>query len=180
MKIYALRHGATEYNSLKKINGQTVNEPLSEKGFLDAEEAAKDIQKTISKIYSSSLIRAIQTAEIVNKNLNVEIVKCDELIDVNFGDLTGKTWEEAKAQYGEEIRTSFFAQNFDYSMYGGESSAQVFERLKKLIERIKKENHSENEVLLVTHGGIIRALNAIFYEREIPGAHNLSLHEFEI
>ena len=79
MKIYVVRHGLTHSNKIGVLNGQAIDEPLEPEGIEQAKETAKNLPDKISKIYCSNMVRAVETAQILNKDLNIEIVYCPEL-----------------------------------------------------------------------------------------------------
>ncbi len=88
MEIFVIRHGQTELNKKGLINGYLDN-PLALEGIEQARNAALTLPKNIKHIYSSSLARARQTAEILNEVLDVPLTLHDELKEVNFGILEG-------------------------------------------------------------------------------------------
>jgi broad specificity phosphatase PhoE len=179
MKIFVVRHGLTSCNKRGVINGQGVDECLEEEGVAQAETAAQIAPKHVTKIYASPMLRTKQTAEIINKVLEKEISYHPELMEVNFGAFSQKSWKEIEEQYGEGMRKKYTSQNYDFTPYQGESVTNVHTRLKKMLQDIKA-NHADEDVLIVTHGGIVRALYHIYHAKEIEGAENASIHEFEI
>ena len=88
MKIYVIRHGLTELNTKGLING-SIPDVLVSEGEDQARQAALLLPDTIKHIYSSSLHRAKQTAEIINEKLKALLTFHDELQEVNFGVLEG-------------------------------------------------------------------------------------------
>ena len=94
MKIIVTRHGQTEWNRLGKLQGQTDNS-LNEEGKAQAEETGKQIaDEKIDLIITSPLIRARETAEIINKRFNVPIIEDDRIKERNYGQCEGITLEE--------------------------------------------------------------------------------------
>lgn len=177
MKIYAIRHGETDWNKLKKAQGQTDIE-LNENGIKQAMEAKKIIQKLdIELIIASPLKRAHKTAEIVSDG-KIKIVLDDRLKERGFGNFEGENteimpWEEL---YNCEI---------NISRNNIEPVNDLLRRTKSLLSEIK-ENYSEKNVLIVTHGGTLRAINANI--NGIPesktlagqGFNNCEIREFNI
>jgi len=68
---------------------------------------------------------------------------------------------------------------YDYQPFGGESSSDVKTRLVNFIKELK-EQYPEKNILVVTHGGIIRMMHGIYSNKEIDEIANASIHEFEI
>lgn len=74
MKIYFVRHGQTEWNLKKRIQGR-ADKPLNEQGKQQAIETRQNlISKDIDLIICSPLLRAVETAEIINKDRNIPIL----------------------------------------------------------------------------------------------------------
>ena len=178
MRIYAVRHGLTDYNKRDILNGH-IDEPLIAEGIEQAEQVIDSIPKTVTHIYVSALLRAKQTAEIINKELKLPISHHDELKEVNLGSFTGKSWKEIKL--GEKLRKEHRSLRYDYRPEG-ESVADVKKRVLSFLEKIN-ETHSSGEVLIVTHGGIIRIFQLL--ESGLPSlpmnhVKNASLYTFDL
>lgn len=171
MKIYIIRHGQTEFNKKGLINGN-IDSDLTPEGIEQAEIAADFIQKTIKRMYVSSLGRARKTAEILNETLKASMSFHDELKEVHFGNLEGTTFKE---EYKERHRKL----DYDWVSYGGEDFNQVKTRVLKVLKKIKEEN-SDGEALIVAHGGIILLLHFLEYGEELQEIKNTSLHSFDL
>lgn len=156
IKIYLIRHGRQES---KLCN---VDVPLVEEGRRQAELLGERLKAyDIKRIYSSNLIRAVETAEIANKFLNVPYERYDELEEMNFGDLTGLSDTEIKEKFGDFVEERK-AMTSDLPFPGGESGEDVYNRAFPLIKEIAKKAASDNveSVAVVTHGGLIRTVLA--------------------
>ena len=175
MKIYAIRHGLTEFNKKEIINGQ-LDEPLSAEGFQQAKNAIDSVPDTVQYIYASSLLRARQTAEVLNVKLKRPVSFHDELQEINLGVLAGKSWENMES--GDELRKKHRSVAYDYREHGGESVEAVKARLLRFLESISGR-HSDHEALLVTHGGIIRLLYFLEHGTPPEKVENVSLHSFD-
>src|SRR3989344_1327026 len=102
MKIFMVRHGETDYNVAKRIPGQEIDQSLNATGRKQAEERAEErAGMTVDVMFSSPLKRAGETAEIIAKGLNLQILYRDELKERSFGSLSGKTFEEVNAAIEE-------------------------------------------------------------------------------
>ncbi len=154
MNIYIIRHGLTELNKKKRVNGQ-INEPLAPEGIEQAKAAISLIPKSVKHIYSSSLQRARQTAEIISSKLNIPTSSIEALSEIHMGSLAGNSWEEM--ELGLELKKKHRTVQFEYRAYGGESVKEVKKRVTEFLKQVKQK-HKDNEVLIITHGGIIRLL----------------------
>ena len=96
MNLYVIRHGKTDWNAQSRMQGQS-NIKLNQFGIEQADEVRKIIEeKNIDLIISSPLERTKQTAEIINKEFNVEILEDKRLVERGFGDFEGITKLELK------------------------------------------------------------------------------------
>lgn len=181
MKIYIVRHGETDLNSEKRCMGQRIDQELNSTGIKQAEELASKLD-TFDLIFTSPLKRAVQTAEIISKKIgDVEILKRSELLERDFGSLSGKTWEERSAEAGKtNLKELDLGQEYDYREFEGECVEDVKKRFLKLIEELKSK-HSDKKILIVAHGGILKLAHLLFLE-EKPNhtPENASIHEFDI
>lgn len=157
MKIYVIRHGLTELNKAKKVNGE-IDEPLIKEGIEQAKAIIALIPKNVKYIFASPLLRAKQTAEIISSKPSLPIYIQDELTEVHMGSLAGKSWEEM--ENGLELKKKHRTVQFDYHQYGGESVKDVKKRILKFFKKINNI-YRDNEVLIVTHGGVIRLINLL-------------------
>lgn len=155
--IYIARHGQTDWNLIPKVQGVT-NIPLNEKGISQAHELAEKIKNLdfkFNRILCSPLDRARKTAEIVGQENGIPVTVEPRLTEQNFGIWEGfdsstgdKSFHEAKKQ---------FADNYE----NGESMMKLGQRIYNLLDELKNLDSDEN-ILLVTHGGIARVVHSYF------------------
>ncbi len=165
--FYMMRHGQTEANAAQLMAG-SLDSPLTQKGREQAYQAQKIISTLQAKpaaIFHSHLSRARDTATIINEALNVEIFEDPDLAEIHAGDLEGVSYEHCKELFESWPR-----------VLNGEDPKKFFKRVKrgksKAIERFN------DPVLIVCHGGVMRAFGAI-YNLPIPGKfENAHLYEF--
>ena len=94
MDILFVRHGQTDWNVQKKVQG-LANIELNETGINQAENARGLLEKeNIDLIICSPLKRTIQTANIINKNKKIELIIDDRIIERDFGEFEGVNKEE--------------------------------------------------------------------------------------
>ena len=159
MKIYFVRHGETIWNKEKRIQGQS-DIPLNEYGKELAEitaDAIKDIPFDI--VYSSPLIRAKETAEILVKKRNLEIHEDNRLLEMSFGEGEGESLPEIHAH--PEMKLHNFIHNpGNYTPpVGGETFEELYARCKSFIEEvIIPAEKKYDSMLLVGHGALIRGM----------------------
>ena len=153
MKLYAARHGETQWNALNKICGRT-DVPLNERGLEQARQLAEKMAELdIDVILASPMLRAQQTAAVISARIGVPVLTDGRLIEQNFGIYEGQ--DRATPEYLANKRM------FAYRYPGGESQMDVAFRVYGLIEELKCKYPGQN-VLLVCHGGVCRVIRTYF------------------
>lgn len=158
--FYVFRHGETDWNRDKRIQGHT-NTSLNDKGREQALELFELLKDSgIEVIYSSDLDRAYETAKIVNRGLNVDVVKTEKLREAHFGEAEGLLLEEIIAKWGQEFWDRFRTlgpKNGDIGFPGGETRGHSVVRMRSVIDQIIQEDNYK-KIGISTHGGVVRNL----------------------
>ena len=160
MLIYIVRHGLTECNKLKKLQG-AADVPLAKEGILLAEktgEALKDVKFDIC--FTSPLSRARQTAECVLGDRNVPIIPDKRIQEINFGDLEGGCVRDAEGNYIDPQVETFFRDPVNFKRpENGEDIFDVIARTKDFWEeKTSDPSLADKTVLVASHGCAVRAL----------------------
>ena len=159
MKIYFIRHGETIWNKEKKIQGQSdipLNEYGKELAHITA-EAIKDIPFDI--VYSSPLIRAKETAEILVKDRNMEIQENPLLVEMSFGEGEGESLPEIHTHPEMKLHNFIHNPGEYIPPVGGETFEELYERCKTFIENyILPAENKYDSMLVVGHGALIRGM----------------------
>ena len=157
--IYLMRHGADPSDRY----GGWSTYGLTEKGREQVHNAKSQLcDKGIKKIYSSDLVRAKETAEIVAKELALEITYLPQFREANNGLLAGMLKTEAVEKYpGMYWNALDWTENWP----GGESPEQFFQRIQSAWREFKSQVGEDN-VLLVSHGGVMNIILCL--ENGIP------------
>ena len=159
MKFYIIRNGQTNWNKEGRIQGKTDIE-LNEEGIKQAEEAKKILKDyPIDLIVSSPLKRARNTAEIINQTRKAPIVLDKALEERGFGEFEGKIRKEIHDEILDSEILDNYSLNREYK--GVETIQNLCNRVWNLIDELK-EDYTEKNILLVTHGGVTRAINGYF------------------
>lgn len=155
MNLYFVRHGETEHNKKGCYYG-SIDVSITEKGVLQAEKGSEKLKDVnFGKVYVSELKRAVQTANILLKDKQLELIKDKRINETNFGVFEGKSHEEIKALYANEWK--HWCNDWKgFTPPEGESYIQFYNRVKSFMDDILKLN--EDNVLIVTHGGVIRSV----------------------
>lgn len=152
-RLYLCRHGQTDYNRMNKFQGRGVNTELNEVGILQASYLAHAMREVpLRAIYSSSLDRAKQTAQIVAQfHPKLSLEKFTELEEMSFGDLEGFHHSEYESQL-HEIHHAWELGRYDVRFPDGECPLEVARRGAKKIEELMRFATDQDHVLMVTHG----------------------------
>ncbi|MED5403516.1 MAG: histidine phosphatase family protein [SAR324 cluster bacterium] len=155
-EIILIRHGETEWNSQKRMQGHS-NSDLSEVGMGQI-QALGELMKNVSfdHIYSSDSLRTRQTAEAITQYSGHTLQFDQRIREKNLGVFEGLTSTEAKERHPEIYRL-FKTAGANYVIDEGESTQQLLERALEFIEEIRRR-HPQERVVMVTHGGVVRVL----------------------
>ena len=160
LKLYIVRHGETEWNVIKRFQGQ-LNTPLTEKGMEKLRKTGKKLENVLfDEVYTSELGRTVASAEIIlnenngYKNNKLELQKLAELNEVYFGVWQGLTYEEVFLKYPEEGNNYFYnVKNYKAENVEAEKLEDALERFLKGINKIL-DRHESGNILVVTHGTV--------------------------
>ena len=169
MKITTIRHGETDWNVAKRIQG-SVDTELNKIGLHQAELLAKRLaSEPCDVIYSSDLKRAKKTAEIINAHHRVELIATPNLREINFREFEGKNIED------DQVRAALDA-------YSDKHALSYFTKINTYMEEILQKDN-EN-IFIVGHFGTVRAivcylLQATIDQRVLYAVNNTAIHTFE-
>jgi probable phosphoglycerate mutase len=147
------RHGETEWNRVGRWQGH-ADQPLNETGRRQAAELAAALTGDgVAAVYSSDLRRASETARVVGDVLGLPVTEDPALREIDVGSWSGLTRDEVRERYPDGFERWLGGE----IGHDGESREQLTDRVVGAVERIAAA-HDEETVLVVTHGGAIRAL----------------------
>ncbi|MEN6390961.1 MAG: alpha-ribazole phosphatase [Syntrophomonas sp.] len=154
MIIIMVRHGQTDWNFEKRYQGHQ-DIPLNETGRQQARDLALMLlHESIEAIYSSDLVRARETAEIIAAPHSLSINLDSRLREMSFGLWEGQTFTEIFRDYPNEF-DEWFRHTSDFVVPGGESVNLLLERFQAFLKDVSYRHRGT--VLLLTHGGVIRS-----------------------
>lgn len=158
MKIYLFRHGETDYNKDKRMQG-SADIPLNEYGRELARvsgQALKDV--TFDRVFCSPLGRAIETTRLILGDKKAEIEVDQRLREIDAGPLEGTYFADARNDKNHPFHY-FLVNPAKYTpLPGGDTFEEVIERGKEFFDEVilPLEGHCEN-ILIVAHGGFNRS-----------------------
>lgn len=152
-RILLARHGETDWNRIGRWQGQ-ADPPLNEVGRIQAAAlAARLAGDGIGAVYSSDLARATETAQTIADRLGLDVVEDPALREIDVGSWSGLTRGEVEQRFPEGY-ARWLAGEIGHD---GETREELTSRVVGSVARIAAK-HPGTTVLVVTHGGSIRAL----------------------
>lgn len=154
MRLYLIRHGR---QCSRLCN---VNVSLCEEGYRQAALVGERLFPVgIQAVYSSDLLRAVETAQTANRYWNREHFIRPELQEISFGEMEGLSDDEIALKYKDfKMRLARMEEDLPYP--GGECGADVIKRAAPVFKEIAESGY--DRVAVVTHGGVIRAMTAYY------------------
>lgn len=155
MKLYLIRHGQTDWNRARRLQGRS-DIPLNEWGRKVAEltrEGLKDVKFDVA--FTSPLCRAKETAKIILKGRNLPIIEEPRMIEVNFGGYEGESFD-----LEDENLQFFFSKPECYrSVKGSETMQSIMDRVGAFYEDlVRNPAYQDSTILISTHGAALSAL----------------------
>jgi len=160
MKLYFVRHGESEANLLREISNRGTRHGLTAKGREQATALAQALSReAIQHIYTSPLLRAVQTAEILAGRFNVPFQTADALREFDCGFVEGRS-DTAAWEIHSRIHESWLRNGErDARIDGGESFNDIRQRFIPFVEGMAQAfAGSESIIVLVGHGGTYRCM----------------------
>jgi probable phosphoglycerate mutase len=153
--VFLARHGQTEWNTLRRRQGQ-LDSPLTVVGQMQADQLAATVNNLdVDGLFCSPLGRAMSTATRCALVLGIEAVVLDELAEVHHGTMAGLTNDQIEQRFpGQLARRS--AEKYQWRFPGGESYADANDRAAVALDRIAQQG--VRRPLVVSHEMIGRML----------------------
>ena len=151
--FHLLRHGEHVLRG-RVLAGRTPGVGLSALGRAEIAAVADRLaEEKIDALYSSPLQRTRETAEILSERLNLPVAYRDDLLELDFGEWTGLTYDAVRSDERWQVWNTCRS---IATVPGGESMRQVQERVVQALFDLR-QTHRDGTVLVVSHGDVIRA-----------------------
>lgn len=160
MVIYLIRHGETEWNTKRLLQG-TTNIPLNQNGIQVAHLTAEGLKDVpFDMIYTSPLQRARKTAEIIRGDRQIPLYEEERLKEISFGPFEGLCCSEEGYNIPDPQFVNFFRNPGAYAPpEGGESILHLCERTGEfLMELVNRPDYQNKTILISAHGAVVKAL----------------------
>lgn len=149
MKLYMIRHGQSENNG-KGVHSGWMQTALSDKGREEARALGERLRGiAFDKVYSSDLIRAMETGRLALPDKDIEVIPV--LREINVGEVSGKSIAECEALFGEVFVRS--RMGYDFSAFGGESHDRFLARIGEFLRMVERSPYER--VAAFCHGALI-------------------------
>ena len=172
-RIFIFRHALSTDGETNTFSGWR-NPDLSPQGIEEAKQVREQLKfEAVNKAYTSDLIRCIHTLEIVlEPHKGVQVFQDVRLRERDYGDLTGKNKDEVKRDYPDNFEK--WHRSYDTPPPGGESIAQVEERVNKFLDDMVKDAKSEDVIFICASGNSMRPIR-----KKFEGLSNEEMATFE-
>jgi broad specificity phosphatase PhoE len=160
MRITFTRHGESQANLLQEFSNRGLKHPLTPAGRQQAAALAEALQgQNVTHLYSSPVLRAIETTIIVAGSLGVEYEVVEALREYDGGILEGRSDPQAWQMWRALDESWQNQQRLEQRIEGGESFYEVRQRFVPFIERLIQEyGQSQAHLVCVGHGGLYRMM----------------------
>jgi broad specificity phosphatase PhoE len=177
--LLLVRHGQSTWNAEGRWQGWS-DPPLSELGRRQAEDAAGDLRHLdLTGVVSSDLARARETAEILGTALDLAPPVADrDLREYDVGDWEGLTRPEIEQGWPDQLAS--WREGRLLATPGGETRARFVTRIVSALSRMANRQELGDTVLVVTHGGVIRAAEQVTGTERSPVIENLAGRWFTV
>ncbi|MFZ9856933.1 MAG: histidine phosphatase family protein [Roseiflexaceae bacterium] len=158
MQLYLVRHGETDYNAVGRYQGHIQIE-LNRTGHYQASLVCRRLAKFnhITAIYSSDLVRCIQTITPLADGLNLPVSLMPDLREIDVGLWEHLTIPEISASFPTNYATYQQAPGETVHV-GGESYQHLQTRAMRALNHIIASHHADDHIVIASHGGTIRAI----------------------
>jgi 2,3-bisphosphoglycerate-dependent phosphoglycerate mutase len=175
--IIFMRHGQA-YNNVKKLLvGRNLESHLTDLGREQVKNTSQILTTIdIHKIYSSPVIRTVETAEIVSRTIGVPFEEDERLFEIELGKLVGMYYEDLISKHGN-LFVKFYCDNDDENSlleFEVESFGAVKKRISELLQEVVKKHKNEN-VLLVSHLDPIKAALSLIMNIKPSSVYNIQI-----
>lgn len=176
MKLYLVRHGETDWNKERRIQGQ-ADIPLNEFGRNLAKKTAFGLKNVpFAACYSSPLERAVETAQLILGGRDVPIFTDKRIEEMAFGEWEGKCCSKKGWELPESFRAFFHDPEHYEPAPSGESFAQVRTRTGDfLLWLAGQKQYQEQNILIATHGAALAGMLNYMKKGRLP---NIGGREF--
>ena len=181
--LYIVRHGTTDWNQSGRIQGH-MDIPLNEAGRAQAHLASRRLVPLgATALYSSDLLRAYETAQIIGQGIGLGVVQQPGLREMNFGVWQGLSSPQIRER-DPEVYAARRANPYDVAPAGAETWRRFYDRAVQAIQEILATTEAQR-LIVVTHSGVctvlgLRALGFDCTGERTFESHNCGIHTIAV
>ena len=162
-ELYFVRHGQTEWNAIRRMQGQR-NSNLNDIGRDQADVNGQFLgTRGIEAMFASPLDRTRQTAEIVNRYLDLPVTFDERIMEWDCGDWSGHMYADIKKKWAEQWAL-WHADPFNYRGPNCENYPDMIARSTPFLDELRQ--HPAERIAIVSHGMIGRVMVSIMLEHD--------------
>jgi 2,3-bisphosphoglycerate-dependent phosphoglycerate mutase len=151
--IYLVRHGESEANVRRIFSNGKVDLPLTDLGRRQAALATSWLtERGVSHVFTSPLLRARETAQIIAQRLEVDVTILEGLDEVRVGELDGSD-DQRNWDLHDQVLARWYEGHLDVAFPGGETLAEALARFEAALREISFR-YPQGSVAAVTHGAV--------------------------
>ncbi|MCJ7770655.1 histidine phosphatase family protein [Candidatus Bathyarchaeota archaeon] len=165
VRIHFVRHGESEENVLRRVTNRSLGSGLTTRGRNQAAELSVKLRNLrVERIFSSPLLRAVQTAEILSDLLHAPVETVEALREYDCGIIEGKSDAPSWNLY-DRVAQDWLRGLWESRIEDGENFLDIKARVIPFVEEIvPKYNGSSDSVVIVGHGGLYRHMLPLILE----------------
>jgi len=170
LHFYFVRHGESEANLLHEFSNRDFKHPLTEKGTQQAATLAQNLKNaaektTFLRLFSSPLMRAVQTSETLGAALGLPVEVTDALREYDCGILEGRSDDEGWNIYNRVYNAWVLDRTWDERIEAGESFNDICNRFVPFIEKLIEDyKNRSGAIIFVGHGGTYRCMMPLIFD----------------
>lgn len=170
--IYIIRHGQTEYNRRKIVQGSGVDSVLNETGIAQAQAFFKKYGSLPFEVAFTSALKRTQQTLMPFIESGIQWHKRPEINEISWGDHEGMAGTPDMIQMYQDVTGQWSSGNFDARIPGGESAQEMATRLQRFIDELK--SRPEKLILVCSHGRAMRCLMCLLKQKSITNMDRFS------
>jgi broad specificity phosphatase PhoE len=176
-ELLLVRHGQSQFNAERRWENWVHESPLTQQGESEAQALADRLvaESDVAAIYASPLTRAAQTAQIIGQALGMEPIPLAGLREVDVGLVGGLTSDEFEARFPSAFARWRDRRDLGFTWPGGEVRFDFFQRAAQAVGEVVA-GHAGEKVVVVCHGGVIRATLAFYLPNDFSEWWSYNLH----
>jgi probable phosphoglycerate mutase len=160
LRFFFVRHAQSEANVLGIFSNTGWKHPLTDLGRMQVKGLAEYLaNEKVTRIFSSPVMRAVQTSEILSKRLGIPVAIAKALREYDVGEFEGLPLDAGRDLKREVEAAWYYQKDYARCMPGGESFLDIRARFVPFIQELAESyQYCDETVVLVSHGGIFYAM----------------------